>query len=197
MSVKPETFIGIYEGAFSQGFCDAAIQYYDNSEAAGYTRTRQKAEPDATKILKDDSVAFLNAEVPAISLYTAINLANHFNDVFWNKYYPEYVDKYFIIADMGTHTNPIVKIQKTEPGQGYHVWHAESMTIESCRRILAWTVYLNDVEEGGETEFLYQHMRVKPKAGTLVIWPASFTHVHRGNPPLSGSKYIITGWIEL
>jgi hypothetical protein len=52
------------------------------------------------------------------------------------------------------------------------------------------------VQEGGETEFLYQHMRVKPEQGTLVIWPAAFTHTHRGNPPLSNEKYIVTGWTE-
>jgi hypothetical protein len=57
-------------------------------------------------------------------------------------------------------------------------------------------LYLNDVEDGGETEFLYQRMRVKPKQGTLLIWPAGFTHTHRGNPPLSNNKYVITGWSE-
>jgi len=57
-------------------------------------------------------------------------------------------------------------------------------------------LYLNDVEEGGETEFLYQKMRVKPTKGTILIWPADWTHTHRGNPPLSGDKYIYTGWME-
>ena len=57
-------------------------------------------------------------------------------------------------------------------------------------------VYLNDVTEGGETEFLYQKCRFKPEKNTILIWPAQFTHVHRGNPPLSNDKYIITGWVE-
>ena len=61
---------------------------------------------------------------------------------------------------------------------------------------MAFILYLNDVDEGGETEFLYQSRRVKAKAGTVVLWPAAYTHVHRGNPPLSGSKYILTGWLE-
>ena len=54
----------------------------------------------------------------------------------------------------------------------------------------------HDVEEGGELEFLYQSLRVKPKRGDLVVWPAGFTHLHRGNPPLKGEKYIIKGWID-
>ena len=58
---------------------------------------------------------------------------------------------------------------------------------------MAWMVYLNDVEEGGETEFLYQKRKVKPKKGTILIWPGGYTHLHRGNPPMS-DKYIATGW---
>jgi hypothetical protein len=55
--------------------------------------------------------------------------------------------------------------------------------------------YLNDVQEGGETEFYYQNLKSKPKQGTMVIAPAGFTHTHRGNKPISGDKYIFTSWI--
>lgn len=89
-----------------------------------------------------------------------------------------------------------LKVQKTSPGEGFHNWHIENNTLITSRRILATTIYLNDVEEGGETEFLYLHRRVKPKAGRVVIWPAGFPYVHRGNPPLSGEKYILTSWLE-
>jgi len=57
-------------------------------------------------------------------------------------------------------------------------------------------LYLNDVPEGeGETEFLHQGMRVQPRKGDLVVWPAFFTHVHRGNPVYTTDKYIATGWM--
>ena len=56
-------------------------------------------------------------------------------------------------------------------------------------------VYLNEVEEGGETEWLYQKKRVSPQKGMVVLWPGSFTHLHRGNPPMS-DKYIATGWFQ-
>ena len=55
-------------------------------------------------------------------------------------------------------------------------------------------VYLNDVEEGGETEFLYQGVKLKPETGKLVIFPTSYMYPHRGNPIYKGEKYIITGW---
>jgi len=89
-----------------------------------------------------------------------------------------------------------VKIQRTRPTEGYHVWHFEDATRAHSNRILTFMVYLNDIEDGGETEFLYLSKRVKPVAGRVLIWPAGFTHTHRGNPPLKDTKYIITGWVE-
>jgi hypothetical protein len=88
-------------------------------------------------------------------------------------------------------------MQRTEPltGEGYHRWHSERFGMATTERVLAWTIYLNDVAEGGETEFLYQGKRVNAKNGRIVIWPAGWTHIHRGNPPLSNTKYIVTGWI--
>lgn len=89
-----------------------------------------------------------------------------------------------------------MKIQKTLPGEGYHQWHFESDSRERSGRVASWGLYLNTVEEGGETEWLYQSVRVPATKGTLAIWPAGYTHTHRGNPPLSNEKYLLTGWIE-
>ena len=88
-----------------------------------------------------------------------------------------------------------VKLQKTEPTGGYHRWHCEqSGSPYAINRALVWILYLNDVAQGGETEFLNQMQRIQPKAGRLVIWPSAFPWLHRGNPPLEGTKYIATGW---
>jgi hypothetical protein len=64
-------------------------------------------------------------------------------------------------------------------------------------RAFVWSVYLNDVKEGGETEFLHFSKRVKPKKGRIVIWPAGFPYLHRGNPPISNEKYLLTSWMTL
>ena len=87
-------------------------------------------------------------------------------------------------------------VQKTKPSEGFHSWHSENFAWPNMERILAWTIYLNDVEEGGETEFLYQQQRFTPKRNTALIWPGSWTYSHRGNPPISGNKYILTGWFS-
>jgi hypothetical protein len=82
---------------------------------------------------------------------------------------------------------------------GYPYWHSEvypqAGNNEALHRILLFMFYLNDVEEGGETEFHYQDIQVKPKTGRMVIAPAYFTHTHRGNVPVSNHKYILTSWV--
>ena len=93
--------------------------------------------------------------------------------------------------------SPIAKLQHTPIGGGFHEWHCEQDGGNSANRSLVWMVYLNDVENGGDTEFLYQQTKVQPKKGRLVIWPAGITHPHRGNPPYSNDKWVITGWFEV
>ena len=87
-------------------------------------------------------------------------------------------------------------IQKYEPTQGFHQWHTERSMIsqEASRRHLVFMTYLNDVSNKGETEWLYQQIKVKPKKGLTVIWPTDWTYTHRGIPSPTETKYIITGW---
>ena len=85
-------------------------------------------------------------------------------------------------------------LQRYEPG-GHYEWHHDHMTNLENTRYLTVMWYLNDVEEGGETEF-YDGTKIKPKAGTLVMFPATWTFYHRALPPVSGNKYISTTWIR-
>ena len=89
------------------------------------------------------------------------------------------------------------KIQKTKAGGGYHIWHCEDGAFLYRDRVLTWMIYLNDipVENGGATDFLHQNCSFQPTTGTMVMWPATYTHMHRG-AFLTGDipKYIATGW---
>ena len=89
-------------------------------------------------------------------------------------------------------------IQKYEPGYAYNPIHIEGGGPEENKfqRILAFTTYLNDIEVDGETEFIYQQMKVQPKKGLTIIWPAGWTHPHRGIPAPNETKYIATGWFS-
>ena len=52
-------------------------------------------------------------------------------------------------------------------------------------------VYLNNAQSG--TDFMH-FSNVRAKMGRCVIWPAFWTHLHKGVIPNKGLKYIITGW---
>lgn len=89
------------------------------------------------------------------------------------------------------------KFQRSEDSGGFHRWHYEQGSgNQSNSRFAVWMIYLNTVETGGRTEFKFQEKSFKPEAGTLVIWPAAYTHLHRANPDLVGRKYIATGWFN-
>lgn len=191
MNVTIGKFIGIFENAFSKEYCENIIKSYDAAIEAGYGCARQDIEP-FSKLEKADTQLFNALE----NIQIPLEKISFFNEVFWSKCYPLYEKEFPSLKQSGRHSSYAFKMQKTNLREGYHIWHYESSCREMCHRLLTWMVYLNDVEEGGETEFLYQSMRVKPKQGTLVIWPAAFTHTHRGNPPLSNPKYIVTGWTE-
>jgi len=93
-----------------------------------------------------------------------------------------------------------INLQRYTAGQGgYPYWHCELFprdpTAETLHRHVLWTIYLNDGFQAGETEFLYQGRKVAPRAGSLLIAPAAFTHTPRGNRPEGKDKYIATSWI--
>jgi hypothetical protein len=86
-------------------------------------------------------------------------------------------------------------IQRTMPGEFYH-WHIDGGSHEFSQRQLVAVWYLNDVEgPGGETEFSFQDLRVKPQAGKLLLFPPFWTHEHRGVTLRKGVKYIATTWV--
>jgi len=87
-------------------------------------------------------------------------------------------------------------VQHYEPGKYYSRWHPETHGPEDNKflRAFVFMTYLNTVQEGGETEFLYQKIKVKPKRGLTLVWPAGITHIHRGCPAPVEEKMIVTGW---
>lgn len=85
-------------------------------------------------------------------------------------------------------------MQKYEPNEGFFGWHCERAGVKHSDRLLVWMVYLNNLTDRGETEFFYQQHFEAPERGKLVIWPSDWTHLHRGVPSPTETKYILTGW---
>ena len=89
---------------------------------------------------------------------------------------------------------PSFNIQKYSSGDHFAKVHTERQSLNTLHRLFAFMTYLNDVEDGGQTDFKYQRRSFQPKAGKTLIWPSDWTHTHRGVVPNRGLKYIVTGW---
>lgn len=115
----------------------------------------------------------------------------------------EYIKKYnnmvhsnYNIFDTNYLSTASMQLQKYEKNVGKYVYHEDSICNFTERKIrkLTFLWYLNDVDEGGETEFWSKYC-IKPEAGKLVLFPACWTFPHTGKVPISNDKYIITGWL--
>ena len=179
--MKDNTFIGVYENVLTETQCEEIIDYFEKSSNSFS--------------VEGDEMSHRNDEQLFIYPDSDTKLFNFINESV-EKCYNLYMSRYWVIKNNNIHFGQDhLKIQKTSPRGGYHTWHCEINTLEVVDRCLVWILYLNTIPKGeGETEFLWQGVRIQPKAGTMVIWPAFFTHPHRGNPVYSCSKYIATGW---
>ena len=91
-----------------------------------------------------------------------------------------------------------IRIQKYDPGGGFHHWHTERISNNSLdtSRHLVFMTYLNDVQDAGQTEWYHQNLKVQPQRGLTVVWPADWCFTHRGIASPTQTKYIITGWFN-
>jgi hypothetical protein len=189
-----DNFIGVYHDVYPEGYCEHLIAEFNRMKNGGAGVNRIDSE-NALPHNKDDYHVGLN-----VKAHSAIPFEdNDIVDMFFSGLqgcFEEYIKKYSVLGKDKIIADSM-KMQCTSPGGGYHIWHHEQGPERHAARVLVYSLYLNDVDskDAGETEFLYQQIRVNPKKNKMVIWPAAFTHTHRGNT-LFGEKdkYIVTGW---
>lgn len=194
MNVQHKDFIATYTDVFPEGYCQHLIDEFERLVVSGSGFNRKQAD-GSSKHQKDDfSIAF-NIKVQQALGFNNINVADIFFDGL-QKCYEEYAEAYSVLKN-GKINASTMKMQRTSPGGGYHIWHAEQNNGKQAERALVYMLYLNTLapEEAGETEFLYQQTRLRPQENTMIIWPAAYTHAHRGNVVHgANNKYIVTGW---
>ncbi len=170
---------------------DKFVDFYERMAAAGAglvtprsTGAVKNEQLFLTQLLQHEEQNVYNSTLP---------LAQDWNHVVMSCLH-HYTERYEILKNTPFEYK-YSKLQKTRPQQGYHTWHHDACAPDTYRKIVV-IVYLNEGFGGGETEFLYQSLRIEPKVGKIIVFPAGWTHTHRGNPPLHGDKYILNGWIE-
>ena len=186
LSAEFEDFIGVFDTRIE---CQPYIDHFNYLEECGSIFSAQTSMQ--SKFRKDEQ-----AFVHELALQPSVKVFQEYNQLS-EDCTRQYLQEYHDFIDIENVQQVAMKIQKTLPGGGYHTFHCENIAPGNYNRLLVTMLYLNDVDDGGETEFLHQSKRVKPEEGTFLIWPAGFTHMHRGNPPLKGEKYIVTSWVEM
>ncbi|MEE9342430.1 MAG: 2OG-Fe(II) oxygenase [Gammaproteobacteria bacterium] len=185
IEVKPNTFIFEKTAALTPAVCDAAVAQFEASGNEQYKgRIGQIVEEDLSIKKSTDLVVSGKPQWKSFdqALFRSVGTAI----LEFREAYPYFKGPF---KDMG------YAIQRTNPGEHYH-WHIDGGSHEFSQRQLVALWYLNDVPgPGGETEFLFQDVRVKPEKGKLILFPPFWTHEHRGVTLKKGVKYIATTWV--
>lgn len=189
-------FIGVWENFVPAAVCQKTIDFFEHVTNSS-TFYNEDLSEDLHGIM-DGTAQFAVGSLGRKDLSILLNYSNPKLNYELQQYLTACTQHYVDTYDQLKSTKLIAednKMQKTPPGGGYHVWHYENAGFGYHARELVWAIYLNDMPDGeAETEFLYQKRRIKPTTGTVVIWPAGMTHVHKGNTVFTQDKYILTGW---
>ncbi len=170
--------------------CDEIINYYEKNEIKQYQGVTAQGLDLESKIRRDISINPKDIAVPGNEIFET-----YFKTLF--ECYKEYNHQWPFLASMISKLEiGKFNIGKYLPGQHFKRVHSERSSLNTLHRLFAFMTYLNDVEKGGSTYFTHYDLSIKPKRGLTLIWPAEWTHAHRGNILESGSKYIITGWLN-
>lgn len=168
--------------------CDRIVSWMDEQERQGNTTEGTVSQNRVDKSHKESvDTTFNDPELYNEYCQSLVDVVNEYMKI-WpmcNNYSP------FGLAER---TN----VQKYYPSQGFHGWHCERSAIHNpnSSRHLVFMTYLNDIDDGGQTEFYHQKVKVKPRKGLTLIWPSDWTFTHRGITSPTETKYIVTGWLS-
>ncbi len=183
--VKSDTFIFEQRDALPAELCREIIERFERTPDEQYEgRVGQLADTDRSLKKTTDLVVSGKAHWKDIdqALFRSLGRAIlEFRETF-----PYFKGPF---KDMG------YGLQRYLPGEHYH-WHIDGGSHDFSQRQLVAIWYLNDVPgPGGETEFLFQNVKIRPEAGKLLLFPPFWTHEHRAVTLRTGTKYIATTWV--
>ena len=169
--------------------CDELITYFESNIAKQHIGVTGGGRNLSVKDRMDIPIAPNQLDLPGNEVFKL-----YINSLF--TCYKDYLVQWPFLAEIAQNLAlGSFNLGRYQRGQHFQKMHTERADLGSLHRVLAWMTYLNDVDEGGETYFSHYGLNIKPRKGLTIIWPAEWTHAHKGNVLLGESKYIITGWL--
>lgn len=188
--------IGVFPNSLSNEFCDYLIQVFNQEWDNHYIGIVGSGGVDLqTKSSRDFNLMNYDKYSNEVSILT--NTANQKVDEYVSRYkdVPNLNTRACVFQD-GTHY-PVWQIQFYKKDEGHFKQYHTDGDLKFANRRFAVMFYLNDVDTGGETEFPYWDLKIKPTKGTMIVWPAPWPWIHAGHIPKSNDKYIVTSWLTL
>ena len=185
-----ESFIGGWY--IPQSICNNIVDYFNKKKKENLTYKGEVHNYGTVRIAKEVK----DSEELEIHPHNSETPFKEYRD-YLQKSLEKYLEKYTMLNKV-SHFNITVgyNIQYYKKGGGFKLYHCERGALEHCSRQLVFMTYLNDIEEGGGTEFYYQKIITPAKKGLTLLWPTDWTHTHRGQVSNTEEKYIITGWFN-
>ena len=171
--------------------CDELINYFESNQNKQKEGVTLRGINLDSKNSTDIKIAPRDMKLPGNEI---------FEKYFHNLYacYQDYVAEWPFLATFAENLQvSSFNLQRYQSGQHFQKLHTERSSLENLHRVFAWMTYLNDVEQkdGGSTFFSHYDLAIQPRKGLTLIWPAEWTHAHKGNVLRANNKYIITGWM--
>ena len=178
-----ERWIKTYPKTFSREECDGLIEYFE-SVKEHHVETKMSGHCDFLELnlLNHTGESDMNFEI--YSRFKNIMERYKIDTKLHLKQWPE---KYAWEA---------LRLKKYEANVGDFLDHVDVGDYDTARRFLVFFIYLNDVEKGGETEFVRLDLQVVPECGKVLVFPATWEFIHRGNIPLNQDKYILGAYLH-
>jgi hypothetical protein len=172
--------------------CDELIDYFESNK-----NKKEKGVTDGGQNLDVKNSTDIKIQPKDIKLLGNEVFEKYFNNLF--SCYQDYVIQWPFLTSFADDLQiGSFNLQRYKSGQHFQRTHTERSSLSSLHRIFAWMTYLNDVDikDGGSTFFSHYDLDIQPRKGLTLIWPAEWTHAHKGNLLKADSKYIITGWMH-
>ena len=181
-------YIKVYDDVCDKDFCEQIINSFETEEEHQVFIDRLQ-RPTFTEM--NISQQYMNNN----HTWTAIQ--KQAQSVF-----VEYVSKYMDELDLGPdfpakYAFEEFRVKKyREDSNDQFSDHTDVGDYNSARRFLVCFLYLNDVEEGGTTDFPKISHSVTPKCARMLIFPPNWMYRHAGRPVVNGKKYILGTYLH-
>ena len=177
-------FIHVYENVLDESICNFLINVFDGNFDK-HERHDNDGKPNFSQFNLTENKD-LSAEINQVH-----NLLIKKTIDYRNVYY-DFIDGRVFPTD---HAFEQFRIKKYNPGgEDRFDTHVDVIDHSTARRYLAFLWYLNDVDTGGNT--IFRDFMIQPKRGSLLVFPPMWMFPHKGDPPISGSKYIMSTYLH-